>query len=54
LTGQGDRGNLRAFNGGADGVTDSRHVIVKPTLPGFAGGAIFCFYDQLVILEACP
>ena len=26
LTGQEDRGNLAAFNGGADGVTDSRYM----------------------------
>jgi hypothetical protein len=24
----------------------------KPPLPDFAGGAVFCFFDQLGILEA--
>jgi hypothetical protein len=34
LTGQEDRGNLRAFNGGADGVTDSRQTECKAATDG--------------------
>jgi hypothetical protein len=34
LTGQGDRGNLRACNGGADGATDLRHIECKAVFAG--------------------
>jgi hypothetical protein len=40
LTGQGDRGNLRAFNGGADGTRIS--VISKKD--GFAGILTISFF----------
>jgi len=50
LTGQGDRGNLRASNGGADGFADSHHIECK---------AVFCrdlpvgrFFAFMIILAS--
>lgn len=42
LTGQGDRGNLVAFNGGADEVTNSLQIIRNHFRRDFAGEAVFC------------
>jgi hypothetical protein len=50
FTGQRDRGNLVASNGGADGVTDSRHIICKAVFAKILlTGRFFVFSDGLEI-----
>ena len=51
LTGQGDRVNLVAFNGGAYGVTNSRQIIRNHFRRDFAGGAVFSFMVKALKLN---
>jgi hypothetical protein len=43
LTGQGDRGNLVAFNGGTDVVMDSHQIIKIRFCRDFAAGRFLAF-----------
>jgi len=52
LTGRGHGDILGMLNGGGDGFPDSSYSDKESRLPLCIGGATFCFYDQLGILEA--